>query len=471
MKKKRMDQRKVFIVILLILSITLTGCDKKQPAEKDPLKDGVLKIGTNATYVPMEYRSEDNDLVGFDIDLGNALAEELGVKAEWVDTSWDGIFNGLDNGSYEIVMAGLSITEQRKESFIMSEPYYIDGTVIFGRKGDTEAKNARELENKKVGVQRDTNAASQAESIKVTSGTSYDIIPFDSTLEQFDALEKKTVDYLITDLSVAKFYMKIKPDTYSITSNNLAERPVGIAIPKDEQAFADKVNEAIKKLKSNGKMDELNKKWFGDTGSAASSTQKETEPSPTTEGRSTDQRENASVGKNYSNLVESGPGDNGAHFTFSLLDFTNRFNAIENNNSITYSQWEDGLSSKQARSGTPLKQKLYILGGSMLGVNLELGRPDINSILITTPNENFQKYNDNFQAVSIIAIAAASDVDSVKAAELYDLAWQYATQGKSTIVYNHICYKVALTEDKSLMFYILPVSDAFIKETGLIEVN
>lgn len=339
MKKKRMDQREVFIVMLLILSITLTGCGGKQSAEKDPLKDGVLKIGTNATYEPMEYRSEDNDLVGFDIDLGNALAEELGVKAEWVDTSWDGIFNGLDNGSYEIVMAGLSITEQRKESFIMSEPYYTDGTVIFGRKGNTEAKTARELENKKVGVQRDTDAASQAESIKVTSGTSYDIIPFDSTLEQFDALEKKTVDYLITDLSVAKFYMKIKPDTYSITSDKLVERPVGIAIPKDEQVFADKVNEAIKKLKSNGKMDELNEKWFGDTGSAASSTQKKTEPSPTTDKRSTDQRENASVGKSYSNLVESGPGTTGAQFTFSLLEFSNRFNTVSNSNSITYSQW------------------------------------------------------------------------------------------------------------------------------------
>lgn len=470
-----MDQRKVFIVILLILSITLTGCDKKQSAEKDPLKDGVLKIGTNATYVPMEYRSEDNDLVGFDIDLGNALAKELGVKAEWVDTSWDGIFNGLDNGSYEIVMAGLSITDQRKESFIMSEPYYIDGTVIFGRKGDPEAKTARELENKKVGVQRDTDAASQAESIKVTSGTSYDIIPFDSTLAQFDALEKKTVDYLITDLSVAKFYMKIKPDTYSITSNNLAERPVGIAISKDEQAFADKVNEAIKKLKSNGKMDELNKKWFGDTGSVASSTQKETEPSPTTEGRSTDQREKASVGKNYSNLVESGPADTGAHFTFSLLEFTNRFNAVGNNNSITYSQWEDGPTVKQSKSGTVLKAQSYILGGSTLVVGLESGGPDINIISIAASLENLQKNNKNyeiFQATSIIAIAAASDVDSVKAAELYDQARQCATQGKNNIVRNHISYVLDLSEDhNTLMFYIASVSDAFIKETGLIEVN
>ena len=81
MKKKLVG---VSVALMLVASLTLAGCGGK--TAEDPLPDGVLKIGTNATYVPFEYRDENNEMVGFDIDMGNAIAEELGVKAEWVDT-------------------------------------------------------------------------------------------------------------------------------------------------------------------------------------------------------------------------------------------------------------------------------------------------------------------------------------------------------------------------------------------------
>ena len=72
-----------------------TGCGSKQ---KSALDDGVLQIGTNAEYTPFEYKDKNNKLVGFDVDLGRALAKKLGVKAKWTNTSFDGIFNGLNSG-------------------------------------------------------------------------------------------------------------------------------------------------------------------------------------------------------------------------------------------------------------------------------------------------------------------------------------------------------------------------------------
>ena len=128
MKKKLVG---VSVALMLVASLTLAGCGGK--TAEDPLADGVLKIGTNATYVPFEYRDENNEMVGFDIDMGNAIAEELGVKAEWVDTGFDGIFNGLTSNQYEMIIAGTSITEERQKTFNMSSPYTANGIVIVSR--------------------------------------------------------------------------------------------------------------------------------------------------------------------------------------------------------------------------------------------------------------------------------------------------------------------------------------------------
>ncbi|MGL4283097.1 MAG: transporter substrate-binding domain-containing protein, partial [Eubacterium aggregans] len=93
MKKKVFSLSVLLILIALFTFAGYGGGNKTQST--DPLEDGVLKIGSNDTYVPLEYRDEENKIVGFDIDLGDAIAKELGVKSEWVSTAWDGIFTGL----------------------------------------------------------------------------------------------------------------------------------------------------------------------------------------------------------------------------------------------------------------------------------------------------------------------------------------------------------------------------------------
>lgn len=257
MKKKKLAV--LCIVVCACAAFCFAGCGTKQ---EDPIADGTLSIGTNATYVPLEYRDDQNNLVGFDKDLGDALAQKLGVKSEWVDTAWDGIFNGLGSGQYDCIISGVSITSERQKNFYMTDPYIANGIVIVSRKDGTAATKASDLNGKKVGVQIETTADTAAEAMKTNDGNTMEISKFDGMMDAFAALEGKTVDYILTDEPVGQYYTSLKPDVYSVTSDSLSNEPIGICMKKGDTEFGDKVNQALKDLKDDGTMAKLSQKWF-----------------------------------------------------------------------------------------------------------------------------------------------------------------------------------------------------------------
>jgi len=265
-----MKRKSILISLMLVLVLLVSvGCgggggDDKKATVEDPLAGGKLKIGTNDTYVPLEFRDENNKMVGFDIDLGDALAKELGVESEWISTAWDGIFNGLNSRQYDIILSGTSITEDRLENFNMTEPYIANGIVIVSKTDAVQAKTAKDLEGKKVGVQLETTADYAAESMKKSENIEFEIKKFDAMLDAFAALEGGSVEYILTDKPVAAFYTAKKPEVYQISSEELSNEPIGATMRKDDVEFAKKVQEAMNKLVENGTMKELSMKWFGE---------------------------------------------------------------------------------------------------------------------------------------------------------------------------------------------------------------
>jgi len=258
-------KRKSYLLITIVLgmALLLTGCGSKTASSEDPLADGVLTAGTNDMYLPLEFRDENNELVGFDIDLGQALADELGVKIEWVPTAWDGIFNGLNANQYDIILSGTSITEDRLTGFNMTDPYIANGIVIVSRKDATPAKTPKDLAGKTVGVQIETTADYAAEALKTQENVEYTVNKYDAMLDAFAALEGKQIDNIMTDISVAQFYTTLKPDVYAVSSDVLSNEPIGITVRKADTAFNEKLNTALDALRENGKLTELSMKWFG----------------------------------------------------------------------------------------------------------------------------------------------------------------------------------------------------------------
>src|SRR5882762_5411468 len=133
---KLMSQPIRRVVAALLLMFFSPAALLAQSALERVRQSGELRIGTDATYPPFE-TAEGGQYTGFDIDLGTALARELGVKPRFVNAAFDGIFPALQNGTFDAVMSSVTITPERSASMLFSDPYYDSGQLIAVRQGTT----------------------------------------------------------------------------------------------------------------------------------------------------------------------------------------------------------------------------------------------------------------------------------------------------------------------------------------------
>lgn len=263
-----MKKLSTLMVLLLSAVLLFAGCSSDSSSSStDPLADGVLTVAVDDTYLPMEYRDDKNELVGFDIDLAKALGEKLGVDVDFQTVAWDGIFTGLTSNQYDVIISSTSITPERQQNYSQSDAYISNGIVIVGRKdyGDDVATTFEELEGKTVGVQLETSADIAAQTLMDETGTNITLKQFDGMLDAFSALKGKQIDYVMTDLGVAKYYVQEDPDVFVVTTEEpLTNEPIGTTARKDEEELTEKINEALKELREDGTLKEISDKWFGE---------------------------------------------------------------------------------------------------------------------------------------------------------------------------------------------------------------
>ena len=127
-----------------LLSVSLLGLAVAASAAQ--AQEDQLRIGVDVPYEPMEYRTPDGELTGFDIDLGNALCERIGVECEWVVQGWDGIIPGLMARKYDAIMSSMTINDDRREQVLFSDPYITPPSAWFAPEGtDLDATNEESL--------------------------------------------------------------------------------------------------------------------------------------------------------------------------------------------------------------------------------------------------------------------------------------------------------------------------------------
>ncbi|HHV71743.1 MAG TPA: basic amino acid ABC transporter substrate-binding protein [Clostridia bacterium] len=258
--------RKVFklgITILLVfaLAVSAFGCGQK-PAENqqgaaDNNEPKVIKVATDATYPPMEYVNEETgELEGFDIDLGNALAEEMGVKFEFINTAWEGIIPSLLTGQVDMIMSSMTITEKRKKQVNFSDPYFNAGQIIAVKEGNDSIKSKEDLVGKTVGSQIGTTGALLVSQMEGVTGKEYNTIG-----DAFRDLKSGRIDAVVNDLLVSKECIEEIGGGVVLVGEPLSDEFYGIAVRKDDTELLDQLNQAIKAVKENGKYDEIYNKW------------------------------------------------------------------------------------------------------------------------------------------------------------------------------------------------------------------
>ncbi len=230
--------------VLMVLS--LAACAKEQKE---------LVMATNAEFPPYEYHSDTQEIVGIDVEICQAIADELGRKLVIEDMAFDSVITSVYTGKADMGAAGLTITEDRLKNINFSTPYATAAQVIIVAE-DSEIASPDDLIGKTIGVQLGTTGDIYAEDIE------------DATLERYNkgfeavqALLQGKIDAVIIDNEPAKVYVA-QNEGLKIVDEAFTYEEYAIAIAKNNTDLLNEVNAAIAKLKESGKLDEIVNKYI-----------------------------------------------------------------------------------------------------------------------------------------------------------------------------------------------------------------
>ncbi len=248
--------RKFFTIIIIIcILMSIVGCGKKTKQISDYKKKGKIIMGTNAQFPPFEYYKDEN-IVGFDIEIATKIAEKLEIELAVEDMNFDSLPSALEKEKIDFVLAGMTITNERKEKLNFSNSYYKSGQTIITMSNNEEINNKESLIGKKIGIQVGTTGEEEAR--KVDKAT---IFEYNTPLAAIMDLKSGNIDAVIYDLEPAKNFVSQNPDI-KIVNNLLTEEEYAIAVRKEDVELLEFINEVIEEVKNDK---ELEKRYFDDS--------------------------------------------------------------------------------------------------------------------------------------------------------------------------------------------------------------
>lgn len=262
---------KVFSSFLLLfgLIVLLAACgtggngdgsaDSAEGSDDDPELNDTYTVATDSSFVPFEFE-EDGEYVGFDIDLINAVADEAGFEIDLEVTNFDGIIPGLQTGSFDIAIAGISITEERAEKIDYSDPYYESGLAIGVQTDNEEITDIEDLEDKTIATRLgSTSAAYIDENID-----NADPSQFEQLDQAYLAVENGSADAVLYDAPNVNYYIETTGDNLKVVGDLYQAEDYGIAISQGQEELVAAINDALATIRENGTYDEIYEKWFGE---------------------------------------------------------------------------------------------------------------------------------------------------------------------------------------------------------------
>lgn len=274
-----MEKKSLFAFLILILAFSmLAACGGGQEPAPTPAEDGdtatdespetgeatedkqVYTVAVDNNYQPFEFLDEaTGEMVGFDIDLINAIADEAGFEITIEDMEFDGVVAGIASGRYDIGIAGMTITEERKESIDFSRPYYQAGLILAVRADETEIQSADDLAGKTVATRSGTTSESYV--IEQTEG---EPMVFPNIVEAYQTLISGRADAALYDVPNVLYYIKTDEEQRMKSVGTILQgEEYGIAFPKGSE-LRDVADEALSTLMDNGTYGDIYEEWFGE---------------------------------------------------------------------------------------------------------------------------------------------------------------------------------------------------------------
>lgn len=264
-------KKKILALLLVVtFAFTLTACgggggEKKEAQQTTWEKiqaEGKLVAGLDDTYAPMGFRDENNNLVGFDIDMGAELGKRLGIEVEWQPTAWDGVIASLKAKKFDIIISGMTVTPEREAEVNFAGPYIHAAQALAVKMDNDEVVNAEDLAGKVVGTQNGSTGLVIAEELDAEYGFA-EIKGYADYSLVFQDLKIGRLDGAIADNYVANNYIASMPGEFKLTGGLFGEEVQGVAIRKDDTDLFEVIDATIKDMIVDGTLAELAEKWLG----------------------------------------------------------------------------------------------------------------------------------------------------------------------------------------------------------------
>lgn len=253
MKKRILS---MFMLALMISAIVGCGSNENKSTLNQIKEKGKFTYALTGAYPPFNYMDENGKVVGFDVDIANALADKMGVKAEAITTQWDGIVGGLKSKRFDTIIGSMAITDDRLKEISFTEPYYYDGAQFFAKK-DLNFKSIKDLKDGKIGVVTGTTFQKELEGMSNIK----EVLQFEGDIENFMAASDGRSDGLVTSrfvgLKAPKEYNLVPVGPLLYTEN------IGIGVRKDDKELLESMNKALKEIIKDGTYEEISNRWFG----------------------------------------------------------------------------------------------------------------------------------------------------------------------------------------------------------------
>lgn len=251
----------IIIAIVAVVFATKTKTKETGDSLSRILNKNTFILGLDDSFPPMGYRDENNEIVGFDIEVAKEVCKRLGVQLVIQPISWNAKEQELNSYNIDCIWNGMSINEKRKEVMSLSDSY-MTNRMIFVVKNESNIQKLEDLTGKNIGVQSGSSAEETLEASKVYSQANQ-IISYADNITAFMDMETNQTEAVFVDEVLANYYIASNNKNYRILDEALDEEQYAIGFRKQDTELCNKVNEILKEMKIDGTLAKISTTWFG----------------------------------------------------------------------------------------------------------------------------------------------------------------------------------------------------------------
>ncbi|GAA0694613.1 MAG: amino acid ABC transporter substrate-binding protein [Clostridium cadaveris] len=252
------------IIMLVLLSVNVVACGKDS-VKADENNDTVI-IGLDDTFVPMGYKDEKGEIVGFDVDLAKEIFKRSGRKVKFQPVDWTMKESELNQGNIDLIWNGYSVTEERKEQVKFSDAY-LDNRQVIIVLATSKLSSKEDLKGAKVGTQSESSSleAINKEQELTRNFKDGQLVLFDTYNDALMDLDAGRLDAVVVDEILARYYMKQRgEERFKILNGDFGKEIYAVGARKDDEELINDINKYYKEIKEDGTGENICNKWFGE---------------------------------------------------------------------------------------------------------------------------------------------------------------------------------------------------------------